>query len=89
VIAAGSRHHAGRRRFAQQQIGERAAGLERAGMLQHFKLEGHLPRRQAEVGHIRLDQRRSPDKAPDCGLGYGNAFARDRGELSHGRLNTP
>jgi hypothetical protein len=52
MIAAGSRHHAGGRGFAQQQVGKRAARLERARVLQHLQLEGQWARREAEVGHV-------------------------------------
>jgi hypothetical protein len=83
VIAAGSRHDAGGRRLSQQQIGERAARLEGAGMLKEFELEGEGARRKAEVGHVGCHERRSLDIGPDDDLGGFDAFARDRYWFCH------
>jgi hypothetical protein len=84
MIAAGGRDHAGRGYLAQQQVGERAARLERAGMLQHFQLEGHWRRRQAEIGEIGLEQRCAADIWADHGFGRRNALARDLRCRCHG-----
>ena len=52
VIAARGRDDAGLRDRTSQQVGEGAARLERARMLQELELEVRRARRQAEIGHV-------------------------------------
>jgi len=78
VIAAGRRDHAGLRHLAQQQIGEGAARLERAGMLQLFQLQGDRAPSETEIAAGDLDYRRAPDIGPDQPLGSFDVLATDR-----------
>jgi hypothetical protein len=50
VIAAGRRDYAGFGDFAREHIGEGAARLKRAGVLQEFQFEVEADRIEAEVG---------------------------------------
>jgi hypothetical protein len=65
MIAARGRHDAGRRHLAQQQVGERAARLERAGVLQVLQLAHQRERGQAEVGAADLERGRAADVRQD------------------------
>jgi len=65
VVAAGSSDYARLRHLAREQIGERAAHLERAGVLQQLELEAELRHTQAEVARRHLDDRRAPDIRAD------------------------
>jgi len=51
----------------RQQVGEGAAGLERAGVLELFELQRQLKRRQTEIGATDGDDRRPPDVRRDDG----------------------
>jgi hypothetical protein len=53
-------------------------------MLQHFQLESHRRRRQAEIGEIGGKQRRAADIGADHGFGRRNALARDLRRRCHG-----
>ena len=68
VVAARRGDHACGRRVAKQQVGKGAAGLERAGVLQLFELEGQRERRQPEVGAARLDDWGDADIGRDGGV---------------------
>jgi hypothetical protein len=83
VIAAGRRNHAACRNRSRQQVGEGAARLERARMLQAFEFQRHRPRREAEILHVDLDDRRIADMRPDQALGFGDALRRDRSVKRH------
>ena len=74
MVAAGRRDHAGLRHVAGQQIGERAARLERAGMLKKLELERQRMAGKAELGAIDLHHRRPPDKGPDEPLALSDHF---------------
>ena len=60
VISSRRCRYAGRRHKAGQEVGEGAARLEGAGVLQKLKLEDELPRLQTEIGRRHLDHRRAP-----------------------------
>ena len=77
VIAARGGDHAGRRRLPRQQVGEGAARLERAGVLQQFKLQHEALAVEPEIGGIDPDDRRAPDIGPDQPLGFGDAITID------------
>jgi len=62
------------RGVAGQEIGERAARLERAGMLKQLKLDREGMPGQAELGAIDLDHRRPPDEGPNESLALGDPF---------------
>ena len=61
VVAAGGRDDAGGRRLSQQQIGEGAARLERAGVLEELELQRERDRADAELVAADRDHRRPPD----------------------------
>ena len=65
VIAAGCRDDAGFRHFAGQHIGERAARLERARVLEQLELERERSGGQTKLVAIDLDDGRTPDMGPD------------------------
>ena len=65
MIAAGCRDDAGFRDLAGQQIGEGAARLERARVLQQLELERECRCRQTKLVAIDLDDGRAPDMRPD------------------------
>jgi hypothetical protein len=65
VIAPGRRNDASQRHLAGEQVGERAAGLERSRVLQKLELQRQAVRRQAELGAIDFDHRRSPGVGKD------------------------
>ena len=78
VIPAGSGSNPSRWRRAGQEVGEGAARLERAGMLQEFELQRDRLAVEAEIGGSDADDRRVPDIRPDQPLGGGDVLAVDR-----------
>ena len=76
MIAARRRDDAGFRYLAGQQIGEGAAGLERARVLQQFELEGERSGGQAQLAGIDLDRGGAPDIGPNDLLASRNALRR-------------
>ena len=86
MIASRGGHHAGWGNRAREEITERAASFERAGMLEKFQFEDQLDRREAEVGaagfydgrpsDVRTDKLISRDDAVsgDLGGGHGDQF---------------
>jgi hypothetical protein len=68
MIAAGRRDHAAGRNRLCQQVRERAARLERSGMLQALELQRERPRRGAEIRKIDMEDRRVADVRPDQAL---------------------
>ena len=86
VVAARRRHHAGRRDLAQQQVGERAAGLERPGVLQLLQLEQQRPGRQPEVGQVHADHRGPPDVRRDQRVDLPYRIRRQLARTRHARL---
>ncbi len=71
VVATGRRDYAGFGDFASEQIGEGAAGFERASVLQQFQFKDEADRIQAEVGAGDFEDGRAahvgPDDFFDCG----------------------
>src|SRR6185312_15616260 len=59
VITPRGRDHSRRRHRPGQNAGQRAARLERAGVLKQLELEEQWTRRKAEVGRVDLDQGRA------------------------------
>src|SRR5712691_9329563 len=78
MVAAGSGDDARLRNFSREQIGKRAARLERSRVLQLFELQGDRERVEAEIGGIELDQGRAADERPNERLDLGDACAADR-----------
>ena len=76
VIAARGGGDPDARDFAHQQVGEGAARLERAGMLQVLELEGEATGRQAEIGGVDVDDGGPPDIGPDELFCRGDASGR-------------
>src|SRR5258706_11021460 len=68
-----------RRALPQQQVGERAARLERARLLQQLELEQQRDVAKAEVATGDLDDRRAPDVGTDHRLGGRDLVSTDVG----------
>jgi hypothetical protein len=77
MVAAGGRDHAGRGDGTLQQVGERAARLERAGMLEQLQLEGEGRRGEAELGGVGAQQRGVADVRADQAFGGGDGGGGD------------
>jgi hypothetical protein len=80
VITTGCRGHTRGRHVPQQQVRERAPGLERPGALQLLQLEGdtrQVTGRRIEVGQVELDHRRTPDIWPDDVVGAADFVTGD------------
>jgi hypothetical protein len=69
VIAPGGGDDTSRRHLAQQQIGEGAARLERARMLEQLELEGKRHTIEAEIGAREAQQRGLADVGLDQPVG--------------------
>ena len=65
VIAARRGDDARRRHLARQEIGEGAARLERAGVLQKLKLERQPPEGKPEIARLDRQDRRPPHMRAD------------------------
>src|SRR5690348_5245860 len=83
MIATRRRNHARRRHCARQHIRERAARLERSGVLQQLEFENDPDRLETEVRAVDFDDRSAPDMWPDNALGFLDSLPRKIGCLSH------
>jgi hypothetical protein len=83
MIAAGGRHHTAVGNRPGQQVGERAARLERPGMLQAFELQRERPGFAAEIPEVDMEGRRMADMRPDQPFGFRDAIRCDRGVQWH------
>jgi len=72
MVAAGGRHDTDGRDVASEQVGKRAAGFERSGVLQQFQLEGQWNGAKTEIAARDLEDGRHPDVPPDHIVGVLN-----------------
>ncbi len=79
MIASRGGHHAGRGNRAREEITERAASFERAGMLEKFQFEDQLDRREAEVGAASFHDGRPADVRTDKLMRGHDAVSGDLG----------
>jgi hypothetical protein len=77
VIAARCRDDPRFRRRLRQQVGEGAARLEGAGVLQQFELQHQRLASDAEIAGIDPDDRRMPDIGADQPLGRSDPHSID------------
>jgi hypothetical protein len=77
VIAAGGRDDTGRGDIAHEQVGEGAARLERAGVLDELELAAQAQSAQSEIGAVDLDDRRPANVRPDEPFGRCDPVAVD------------
>ena len=77
VIATRSRHDAGRRHLAEQQVSEGAACFEGAGVLQVLQLADQRERLQPEVRAADLNRGRDADVRLDYRIGALDLAGRD------------
>jgi hypothetical protein len=78
VIAAGRSDHTTGWNRLRQQVRERAARLERTGVLQAFEFQRQRSRPGAEIRQVDMEDWRMADVRSDQPLGFGNAVRRDR-----------
>src|SRR5437016_4628957 len=78
MIASRSRDDARPRNLSREQVGERAARLERSRMLQLLELQRERKRVEPELGGVDLDERGAADVRPDQGFDRGDAVPADR-----------
>ncbi len=75
VVAARRCHDPGLGDVPEQQVRERAAGLERPAVLELLELEHQRPGRQPEFGPVHRDRRRAPHVGPDQRLNGADSLA--------------
>jgi hypothetical protein len=73
---------AGRRHLAREQICERAAGLEGAGVLEQLQLDIELARAETDIRPIHLNDWRAPYVMPNELLTSSDLLAVDRNGLT-------
>src|SRR6267378_3255819 len=88
VISARCSDYPGFRNVASEQIGEGAAGLERAGVLQEFQFKDEADRIQAEIGAGDFEYGCAADVESDDFFGCGDLIAI-YGEIGHGGNTFP
>jgi hypothetical protein len=89
VIAAGSRDDSCARHAPRQQVGERAAWLERARVLEELELAGKLPGIETEVGRVDFDDWRAPHVRLYATVCRRDLFAGDGNSVHAAQLPGP
>src|SRR5262249_1939928 len=83
MITARRGDHTGRQNFARQHVRERAASLERPGMLKEFEFKNDTERVETKVHSIHYEYRSATNIWSDNTLSCLNSLAREFVCLNH------